>query len=206
MILWSSFVHEKRTSALSSPREMVDASKNFKTWNLKRGVRYSKSGIPWPFVDRSIRREFFEGEIDDVFAAKGGGFLASYLATLSFSLSFTMPVHYVTPEWCTRDLSSWVTVKIFVEGLHRRKVMNLVPLWGIWVTRDRFLRIYTHFFFFFTFFPFIGNLGEATRVSWYDSIGDYSYLNMTLYRERIYYISCVECTALNKKRPFIEGK
>lgn len=154
MILWSSFVHEKRTSALSSPREMVDASKNFKTWNLKRGVRYSKSGIPWPFVDRSIRREFFEGEIDDVFAAKGGGFLASYLATLSFSLSFTMPVHYVTPEWCTRDLSSWVTVKIFVEGLHRRKVMNLVPLWGIWVTRDRFLRIYTHFFFFFYFFSF----------------------------------------------------
>ena len=80
------------------------------------------------------------------------------------------------------------------------------PLRDMGHTRSIFTYIYTLFFFFFTFFPFIGNLGEATRVSWYDSIGDYSYLNMTLYRERIYYISCVECTALNKKRPFIEGK
>lgn len=38
-------------------------------------------------VDRSIRREFFGGEIDDVFAAR---FLASYLATLSLSFSLCL--------------------------------------------------------------------------------------------------------------------
>lgn len=162
---------------------------------------YSKSGIPWPFVDRSIRREFFGGEIDDVFAARGGGFLrVTWLLSPSLSLSACALCH----AWV---VYAWFIVVSYDENIRERSSSKESDEFGS-PLRDmghaRSIFIYIHFFLYFFCF-YWKSWGEQREYR--DTILSVitAILNMTLYREE-YYISCVEYTALNKKRSFIEGK
>lgn len=124
------------------------------TWNLKSGVRYSKLGILWPFVDRSIRREFFEAEIDDVFAAKGGGFLPGYSLSLSRSLSACALCH----AWV---VYAWFIVVSYGKNIRGRSSSKESDEFGSPFERygSHEIDFYIYTFFFSLFFPFIGNLG-----------------------------------------------
>lgn len=145
---------------------------------------YSKSGIPWPFVDRSIRREFFGGEIDNVFAARGGGFLrVTWLLSPSLSLSACALCH----AWV---VYAWFIVVSYDENIRERSSSKESdefgsPLRDMGHARSIFIYIYT--FFFILFLLLLEILGRATRVSWYDSIGDYSYFEYDFVQGRILY-------------------
>lgn len=136
------------------------------------------------------------------FCGEGWWFLASYLATLSLSFSLCLCIMSRLSGVRViyrRELRWKYSWKVFIEG----KWWIRFPFEG-YGSREIDFYIYIHFFLYFFCF-YWKSWGEQREYR--DTILSVitAILNMTLYREE-YYISCVEYTALNKKRSFIEGK